>query len=134
MRRLYFLLHSANVSMKTSSTLSCHMYILSVKPNSRSYLFELHHDVFRKLHILEHPLQFAGERRSTFCGNITKATSRCVFRVQILFLSFISHRVRLCVSRSDGLNLPCFSFDNIDFSASTEALFPTSNLLAKSFL
>lgn len=31
-----------------------------------SYLFELHHDVFRKLHILKHPLQFAGERCSTF--------------------------------------------------------------------
>lgn len=30
---LYFFLHSANVCMKTSSTLSCHMYILSVKPN-----------------------------------------------------------------------------------------------------
>lgn len=30
--------------------------------------------------------------------------------------------------------LPCFSFDNIDFSASTEALFPTRSLFAKSFL
>lgn len=40
-----------------------------------AYLFELHHDVFRKLHILEHPLQFAGERCSTFWGNNTKVTS-----------------------------------------------------------
>lgn len=38
-----------------------------------SYLFELHHDVFRKLHVLEHPLQFTGERCSTFWQNTTNS-------------------------------------------------------------
>ena len=34
----------------------------------------------------------------------------------------------------DSVLLPCFSFDSIDFSASTEALLPRSNLFARSFL
>lgn len=31
-------------------------------------------------------------------------------------------------------NIPCFSLDSIDFSASTDALLPTNRRLAKSFL
>lgn len=31
-------------------------------------------------------------------------------------------------------NIPCLSLDSIDFSASTDALFPTNRRLAKSFL
>lgn len=46
----------------------------------------------------------------------------------------LSHQMCLRMSRADGLNGPCFSFDSIDFSASTEALFPTSSLFARSFL
>lgn len=31
------------------------------------YLFELDHDVFGQLHVLEHPFQLTGERCPTFC-------------------------------------------------------------------
>lgn len=42
-----------------------------------------------------------------------------------LFIDYIRYRTR---------DLPCLSLDSMDFSASTEALLPTSRRLAKSFL
>lgn len=102
-----------------------------------SNLFEVNHDVFRQLHVFEHPLQFAGEGCSTFCKWQNKQIKNQMNKYKSQFILFLIHlaQARLSECAEDKrLNGPCFSFDSMDFSASTEALFPTSNLLAKSFL
>ena len=79
----------------------------------------MNHDVLGELHVLEHALQLAGEGGPTLCTKWEAGEH--------------GEALRGGARPTPGCS-PCFSFDSIDFSASTEALFPTRSLFAKSFL
>jgi hypothetical protein len=46
----------------------------------------------------------------------------------------MNEKVNFVVQKKNQIVVPCLSLSNIDFSASTDALFPTNKRFAKSFL
>uniref|UniRef100_A0A2M4DJL8 Putative secreted protein n=1 Tax=Anopheles darlingi TaxID=43151 RepID=A0A2M4DJL8_ANODA len=72
--------------------------------------------------------------RSMFCRSLCSAF--CIFCLNAMLISRLSS-ISLNMPSSLDVKPPphsCFSFDSIDFSASTEADLPTSSRLARSFL